>query len=153
MRNWVLRDSLLRALVWFGTAAVLMTEVLSVFHLLRAAAVAICWCLAIAVWIGVWIRRTKRPRFTGSVRFTEVAIAGVIAVIAAIIGLTALIYPPNSADAMAYHMPRVVYWAQAQNVAFFPTPYLNQIMLQPMTEYVMLHTYLLTGGDRLINPV
>jgi hypothetical protein len=138
-----LRDSLLRTAVLAGAATGVFTEVLGSFHLLSRWPVAIAWVVAIAVWLR--FRVQPAPSQRGSLAGALIALVTLPSLVAAILS------PPNSADAMAYHLPRVVYWAQSGSVAFFPTPYFNQVMLQPLAEYLMLHTYLLTGGDRLIN--
>ena len=124
-----------------------LTELLSPFHLLSRwplAAAGCCRSDSVGTRFGRGVERWRSRPF-------EAGFAAIIAAIGGVVALTAILSPPNSADAMAYHLPRVVYWAQSGSVAFFPTPYLNQIMLQPLAEYLMLHTYLLTGGDRLIN--
>jgi hypothetical protein len=142
-----LRDSILRSAVLLGTATLVLTELLSPFHLLTRWPLTAAWLVVAAAWV----RLRPRPRMQWRVRPVETGIAAIVAAIAAIVAITAILSPPNSADAMAYHLPRVIYWAQSGSVAFFPTPYLNQIMLQPLYEYFLLHTYLLTGGDRLVN--
>src|SRR4051812_24255611 len=100
------------------------------------------WILVIAL-CARRVPHLRLPRW----RPVEAVLIASTTAVALIVALTAALSAPNSADAMAYHIPRVVYWAQAGSVAFFPTPYLNQIMLQPLAEYFMLHTWLLTGGD------
>ena len=135
-----MRDRFLRGVALSGAIAALATEALSCFHLLRRGPLAAVWLLWLAVVTAALFRRRgqiKRP----AMRPAEIAAVGV----------TAWLSPPNSADAMAYHLPRVVYWAQAGSVAFFPTPYYNQVMLAPLDEYLMLHSYLLSGGDRFVN--
>jgi hypothetical protein len=147
-----MRDLLLRGFVLCGASLALLTEFLSLFHMLRPIPLAAAW-LVLAFAAARYLYQ-QPPRFPHPERQPLAAAAALlIAAIAAIIGATALLSPPNSADAMAYHMPRVVYWAQSGSVAFFPTAYFNQICLQPLAEYAMLHTYLLSGGDHFINLV
>jgi hypothetical protein len=150
------RDQMLRALVVFGVALLVLTELLGMFGALRRLPLLLAW-IAVILAALVWYRRNAaaiRFRFPQSFRDPIVLLCCLgSALILALTLVTAAASPPNSADAMAYHMPRVVYWAEQGSVRFFPTPYLNQIMLQPLTEYFMLHTFVLSGGDRLINLV
>ena len=129
-------------------AAALLTELLSPLHLLVRWVLLPCWVALFAAGAVVfWRRHPKLP----PIRPAEIAVAAAILPIAACIALAAWLAPPNSADAMAYHMPRVVYWSQAASVAFFPTLYFNQITLGPLAEYLMLHSCVITGGDHFIN--
>jgi Dolichyl-phosphate-mannose-protein mannosyltransferase len=140
-----MRGFFLAAVVLIGAATVLVTEVLSAFTLIRPAALAVFWILVAGFTVrAIRLRKPKTEPFV-------VLSVGAIAAILVITATTAAFSPPNSTDAMAYHLPRVIYWAEQSSVRFFPTQYLTQISLQPMAEYFMLHSYLLSGGDHLIN--
>src|ERR1700737_998235 len=130
-------------LVLFGVATVLITEGLSVFNAITPINLALAWIpfLALAALKGgTGLQPVRLPRDVFSISML-LAIAGICGVVC----FTAVLSPPNSADAMAYHIPRVIYWAQQHSIAFFPTTYFAQIMLQPAAEYLMLNIYELTG--------
>lgn len=128
-----------------------ITELLSNFELLQRGPLWIMWLLAVGCGALFLLRRRLQVVRPASFDPFVLLCATACFVVVFITGATAFISPPNSADAMAYHMPRVIYWAEQASVRFFPTPYLNQIMLQPLTEYAMLHLYLLSGGDQFVN--
>jgi hypothetical protein len=136
----------LKCSVALGAFAVAVTEVLGATHALTRPALIIAWTLAAVALL----RASRKPSLAPPGLVNGILLA-LIAAILGILLFIALKSPPNSTDAMAYHLPRVLFWAQQRSVNFFPTPYLNQIMLQPFAEYLMLQTYIISGGDRLIN--
>lgn len=145
------RDLFLRAAVTCGVVLLAITELLGAFGGIRRIPLLVAWTVASVA--GALYARSRMPARRFRISREPVVLLCWLgtAAILALTAVTAAYSPSNSADAMAYHMPRVVYWAEQGSVRFFPTPYLNQIMLQPLAEYFMLHTYVLSGGDRFIN--
>jgi hypothetical protein len=147
------REAFLQALVLADAWAVVLTEVMSVFHGLTRGNVAVGWSVLTAAALFWFWKVPTLPTTRTAIKLSwlnamyALAICGIVSVV----GYTALHSAPNSADAMAYHLPRVLHWVQARSVEFFPTSYFNQITLQPGAEYLMLHTYLLFGGDHFVN--
>lgn len=151
-----MRHRLICGLVAGGAALALATEALSPFHAVARLPLALFWCAAAAC--AVWrrprlpLKAFHRPACVFEWAF-ELALAAGLAAIGLITAFTAIVSPPNSVDAFGYHLARVVYWAQAGSVAFFPTHYFNQLSMPPFAEYAMLHSYVLTGSDRFVNLV
>jgi len=144
-----MRDRLIRTIVLLGVALVAITEVLSAVGAIRRGWLIVCWAV-VAALIVVWWRRQRRSVNLSRDFVVWICLAGAATVLI-LTAIAASFSAPNSADAMAYHLPRVVYWAEQSSVRFFPTPYVPQIMLQPLAEYGSLHLFVITGGDSLTN--
>ncbi len=148
-----MRDAAPRVVVVAAAAGALLTEILSPFHLVNRTWLAIGWAVVAAAGAGYLRKRRWDPVGTPSVGPFEIAMWLTAGAITVVVAVTAWLAPPNTFDGLEYHMPRIVYWAQAGSVEFFPTTYLNQISAPPLSEYLMLHTYVLSGGDHFVNLV
>ncbi len=135
----------LAALAWSGLSA----EGLSALGALTPAGSAAAWLL-FALGAGVLRLATDRAARRRAPRWPREALA-LTAVVAAALGataLTALAAAPNNWDGLVYHLPRAAQWAARGSVAFYETGISRQLSQPPAAEYAILHTMLLSGGDR-----
>jgi 4-amino-4-deoxy-L-arabinose transferase-like glycosyltransferase len=163
-QGWEWRLAALASAVACGTCVSGITEGLSAFGMLTRVGSALAW-LAVAAAAVVWMRVVKRKpsENSGGAAPDEESFAGLDAglkavasgavVICGLVLVTALLCPPNTWDAMVYHMPRTVMWMSNQRVSFYPTPDYQQLVFAPWAEYAMTQTMLLGGGDRFANLV
>jgi hypothetical protein len=144
---------LLAAIVW-GIFLTLLTEVLSYFYFLTATGLAIGWAVfGLACWWLTWRLRGKRePRqLAPPLDDSEKLLLCGLGLLVAIVGLTALLTPPNTWDTMSYHLPRVVLWPTNRCVQIYPTADYSQVLMTPWAKFAILHLHLLWRGDRLVN--
>jgi 4-amino-4-deoxy-L-arabinose transferase-like glycosyltransferase len=157
------RRSVLFATVPWAFFLVVVTECLSVIHLVTKIGVSLAWLLFSAA-ILTWLLKMERSPIDrhrveehsatdAALEKPDRFVVYFIVLIAALVGLTALLSAPNTWDSMEYHMPRVVEWMTNRGVQLYPTIDHQQLSMPPMAEYTILHLQLLYGGDRLANLV
>lgn len=130
----------------------LSTEIFSLLNILNKSSIRIFW-LFVAIISGAIIIKKKyfnkivnqKIRLTPQIFF--------ISFIFIITFINAIIYVPNTLDAMTYHMTKIMNWRQNENLNFYPTNDLRELVLAPFAEYIIFHLYLILGGDYLANLV
>jgi hypothetical protein len=65
----------------------------------------------------------------------------------------ALYCAPINQDGLSYHLVRVQHWIQNQNVYYYPTNFTVQNYYNVLSEYLLLHSQLLSGSDYFMNGV
>ncbi|WP_432984414.1 ArnT family glycosyltransferase [Dactylosporangium sp. CA-233914] len=147
---------LIRAGLIFGTAAVLLVELLSFAGWLNRPVIITLWLVAAAAVGYFGYKRIRalilRELWTEATR-GERAVAVILALLFAADLLIALLAPPNNFDSQTYHLPKIEHWVAQGGVDFYPTIIDRQLAMAPGAEYILLHLRLLTGGDSLYNLV
>jgi len=153
-----LRRSLLVAAVAWGALLAGMTELLSLFHALSFRWVLGCWsaCLLALILCCYRLARTqpsRTPPERQALRRFDRALLVCVAVIVVVVGVIAVVAPPNNWDSMTYHLSRVAHWVQNRTVAHYPTHILMQLHHNPWAEWAITHFQILAGSDRFANGV
>jgi hypothetical protein len=152
------RESFLNSAVAIGLFVVCSTELLSFFRLIAYHPLVICWSLYL-LSVLVWrIRSGAAPGKSASEKAQVpgkdlLALLACMAGIVGISGVAALVAAPNNFDSLTYHLPRVMHWIQNGSVAHYPTNVDRQLVLAPLSEFMMMHLQILSGSDRFANCV
>lgn len=147
------RLSLLVTAVLAGAAITIWTESLGALTALRSSALLALWVASLCALVvaGAWRSRSaSAPRKPlGSLTPAEWVLVIGVGTVLATTALVALWAPPNTFDAMSYHLPRVMHWLQDRSLAVYPTHVQLQIQAPPGAEYLILNLVALGGNDRL----
>jgi hypothetical protein len=158
-----LRGSFVVAYLAFEAILLFITLLLSPFHALTRGWVTVAWTVVVAVSV-VWAwpvigrlesetrRHRIRVRVGRSLRSLSILDIIWLLVIALILGILTYLcvsFLPSNGDSLVYHLARVEHWIQDRTIAPFPTHYLAQVELAPLSEYNLTHLQFLVGTDRL----
>lgn len=149
----------LAAVLLFSGYLAVTTELLSLWQGVTPAGLSLIWLLPILAFTA-WLfyraqdgSQVKLPPWRLPKPAGERILLGGILIILLITFTVALIAPPHTWDSLNYHMPRVAQWAQNRSVRPFITGIDVQNSMPPLSEMMILHTYVLSRGDRFANLV
>ena len=158
-----LRLSLVKSLLVISFLVFLFTEILSFINEITLKGVFTCWGISLVVLFllffykykvdfGKFLKSLKHHKIYINRNYVLVIIASLLFIVIPLLFI-ALYYPPNNADSLGYHLPRIEHWIQNRNIDHYPVGDVRQLFYQPFSEYVVLHLRLLIGGDYLANMV
>lgn len=163
-KNKDIIEGLVFAEILFHTILLAITNIWSVGGLLNRWSIYISWMvvLAVIVWFGgvngYLFDREKKFQLKvsiGNVRanltWIEKGMFLILAVLFLVLFVGAIFTVPYNYDSMTYHLGRIGHWIDQGSVNYFVTSIDRQLYSPVLSEYEMLHIFLLTGSDSFLN--
>ncbi len=141
---------------------VLITEGLGILNAINRAMIIAVWSIALVLVVPIIWRKqilpgavTQLKAWWRTIRLGtgERCLLAGIGLYLILLFLIAIISPPNNNDSLQYHMARIVHWIQDGSLKYFQVAYLPQLFNPPAAEILLMHNFLLAGGDRFVNLV
>jgi 4-amino-4-deoxy-L-arabinose transferase-like glycosyltransferase len=153
-RGQGLRESLAAAAIDGAVWLVIGVELLSLAESISRPTLVVWWSIPAVVLVAAH-RSCPRGRWRGlalpPTGVPERVLALSILALLLWAFVQAVLAPPNTIDALTYHLPRQVFWSQQHSVSHYPTNILRQLTMPPLAEFTGLNLLELSGGDRLHN--
>ena len=151
--------SLVGAVCVWGVLLFSVTEILSLFNGLSRCSLLVFWCL-VSVYCLVHLLVYERSKKHFWINDNKEVIVNLLknnklifvwTIFAVVMVLAAIKTVPYNYDSMTYHMSRIFHWARNGSVAHYATHIDRQICSPVFGEFALLHSYVITGGDRFAN--
>ena len=123
------RDFIVWLTVYIFTIIAFSSELLSFFNIINHLAIKFLWLLVILISILILIKTKKKQKYILIKKEIKNFESIIILFILLTTFLISLIYPPNTLDAMSYHMSRIMHWIQNKNVDIYPTNDFRELQL------------------------
>lgn len=155
------RRSLISAAILVFLFIAISTEVLGLFNQINRFAITGAWIVFNAALAATWfkLKNVRDITFLSVVQcwldgarnfYKELGpwTAAMLAILSSITWIVAIVAIPNNQDSLSYHLSRLGYWIQQGNVAHYASHIERSISFSPFSEYVHLHSFLLSGSER-----
>ena len=152
------RVAILEAAIVWGLLVAGITEFLSAIRFLNFSGIFAFWLWLDLILGFIVVRKVKLKNYVANFQIIKIqpflaVLLSAVALITLTLGLIAVVAPSNNWDSLDYHLPRVVHWIQNRSVAHYPTNYTPQLYSPPWPGFAIVHSYILSGGDRFANLV
>lgn len=156
-----IRVSILLSLITNAVFVFIFNESASIFNVITSNSAVLFWSFDVIMLTATlyYLRSTKKINFKrlalgeNGIKLQQldksnkiILITGIVVFVLPLLFLS-IYSPPNNFDAHSYHLNRILYWINDQNLDHFPTVHIQQLYLNVFAEYLVLDTVLLSGSD------
>lgn len=149
--------SLAECVILFSFLVLLVTEFFSFFSSLNPKIISVFWAFVCILFAIINYKQKVKYLFRIQVEYGNMAKCLIYIILFCFIITFALsvLSVPGNADSMAYHLPKIKHWIQDGTtvIANMNTHDLREAISPFFSEYLVLHTMLLSGSDYFVNLV